>query len=152
MSSNFDDRPNQPWKDLDPSAAVERATHTMERFLQSGDVSRAFGEPAIHGERLLLPAAEVFTAAGFGAGYGAGGPEDEAGAGGGGGGGGHTFARPVALIEAGPDGVTVHPVVDLTKIALAALTAGTFVLGTWWKLRRAALTASPERPLPSEED
>ena len=33
----------------------------------------------------------------------------------GGGGGGYTFARPVAAITIGPDGVTVEPIVDATK-------------------------------------
>jgi uncharacterized spore protein YtfJ len=41
--------------------------------------------------------------------------------GGGGGGGGFSMGRPVAVISVGPDGVRVEPVVDATKIGLAAI-------------------------------
>jgi hypothetical protein len=37
--------------------------------------------------------------------------------------GGGSMGRPVAVITIGPEGVTVKPVVDATKIALAAVTA-----------------------------
>jgi uncharacterized spore protein YtfJ len=40
----------------------------------------------------------------------------------GGGGGGVTMGRPVAAIIIGPDGVTVEPIVDATKIAIALFT------------------------------
>ncbi|MBN1630162.1 MAG: hypothetical protein JW990_10390, partial [Thermoleophilia bacterium] len=76
---------------------------------------------------------------GFGSGMGfgpAGGPKSKAaseadassepapvGGGGGGGGGGGSIGRPVATIIIGPDGVSVKPVFDVTKIGLAALTA-----------------------------
>ncbi len=43
-------------------------------------------------------------------------------AGGGVGGGGGSSGRPVAIIVIGPDGVTVKPVVDVTKIVLAGVT------------------------------
>lgn len=39
------------------------------------------------------------------------------------GGGGGSSGQPVAIIIIGPDGVTVKPVVDVTKIALAGVTA-----------------------------
>jgi uncharacterized spore protein YtfJ len=51
------------------------------------------------------------------------------GMGSGGGGGGYTFSRPVALVIASADGVRVEPVLDVTKIALAALTTAGFMLG-----------------------
>ena len=71
---------------------------------------------------------------GFGAGYGAGGPDDANGVGGGGGGGGKALARPVAVVIADEEGVRVKPVVDPTKIALAALTAAGFILSTLFKM------------------
>ena len=40
----------------------------------------------------------------------------------GGGGGGVTLGRPVAAITVGPDGVSVEPIVDVTKIAIAFFT------------------------------
>jgi hypothetical protein len=49
--------------------------------------------------------------------------------------------RPVAIIASGPNGVTVRPVVDLTKVALAALTASAALLG----LRRATRKAGKSR-------
>ena len=42
---------------------------------------------------------------------------------GGGGGGGGSSGRPVAAIVIGPDGVKIEPVVDVTKIGLAAIGA-----------------------------
>ncbi len=53
----------------------------------------------------------------------------EHGAGFGFGGGGGAVGRPVAAIVIGPDGVKVRPVVDVTKIAIAAMTtwAGMFL-------------------------
>ncbi|MCL4561015.1 MAG: hypothetical protein M1281_10410, partial [Chloroflexi bacterium] len=54
---------------------------------------------------------------------------ERGGAGGGGGGGGRTFSRPVAVIVITPEDVIVSPVVDITKIALAALTTFGFMLG-----------------------
>ena len=44
-------------------------------------------------------------------------------AGGGGGGGGGSMGRPVAAIVISRDGVEVKPVLDVTKVSLAALTA-----------------------------
>jgi uncharacterized spore protein YtfJ len=53
------------------------------------------------------------------------------------GGGGGSSGRPVAIIIIGPDGVTVKPVVDVTKIALASITVcGTMVMRLW-RMRKA---------------
>ena len=46
------------------------------------------------------------------------------------------MGRPVAIIVIGPDGVTVKPVVDLTKLALAAITASAATLGVLRAMRR----------------
>jgi uncharacterized spore protein YtfJ len=85
----------------------------------------------------VLPAAEVVAVAGFGVGSGQGiGADRSGGRGGGGGGGGRVLSRAVAAVEVSPRGVRVHPVVDVTKIALAALTAAGFVIAGWSGLRR----------------
>jgi uncharacterized spore protein YtfJ len=73
---------------------------------------------------------------GFGMGVGSGGSDEQTGEGGGGGGGGFSLSRPVAVIVSGPDGVRVEPVIDATKIALAALTAGAFIIGMVGRLGR----------------
>src|SRR3989304_3171795 len=136
-------------------AAVEPVARTLERFFQIASVESVYTSPVEHGEKLIIPAAEVLGALGFGMGAGMGvsenpdekdgveegeGAEDKekpaeasnsgpgveiegSGVGGGGGGGGRVFARPVAVIISGPDGVKVEPVVDATKIALAFFTA-----------------------------
>jgi uncharacterized spore protein YtfJ len=130
--------------------AVEATQETLELFLETADVDRVYGQPIEHGETLLIPAAEVLTGLGFGLGYGSGSSPGEAGpeggpprgagsgGGGGGGGGGRTLSRPVAVIIAGPEGVRVEPIVDPTKIALAALTAFGFMAGMLMRMRRAA--------------
>jgi hypothetical protein len=42
----------------------------------------------------------------------------------------------VAVIVASPDGVEVRTVIDVTKIALAALTAAGFVMAAWRGMKR----------------
>lgn len=88
--------------------------------------SQVFSEPVRSGDRVVIPAAAIERAGGFGHGG------DQAGNGGGGGG-GRGLGRPVAVIEVGPEGVRIRPVVDLTKIGLTAIAAG---LTVWRALRR----------------
>jgi uncharacterized spore protein YtfJ len=113
----------------------------MERLLETADVSKVYGEPILHGDVMILPAAEVLAIAGFGMGSGGGIAVQQQGrksrgSGGGGGGGGKTLARTVAVIVASPEGVEVRPVIDFTKIALAALTAAGFVVAAWRGMKR----------------
>ena len=117
---------------------VDQAEHTFDRFLDVADARKVFGEPVRQGETTVIPAAEVITGMGFGFGFGRGSesgrePRQE---GGGGGGGGSVLARPVAVVVASADGVRVEPVIDLTKVALAAITAGGFMLATWLGMTR----------------
>ncbi len=152
------------------AAAVEPVERTMERYLEIASVKSVYNSPVQHGENMIIPAAEVLGAMGFGMGAGMGvgeysdkkdgvekgegaedkekpaetsksGPDEKAegggsGGGGGGGGGGYVFARPVAVIVSGPDGVRVEPVVDSTKIALAFFTALGFMVGMAARMRR----------------
>ena len=105
------------------------------------------------GTYTVIAAAEVTSGGGFGMGVGLGpaSKADETAAptveatplegretgGGGVGGGGGAMGRPVAIIAIGPDGVTIKPVVDVTKIALAGLTAWATMLGLLRARRRA---------------
>jgi uncharacterized spore protein YtfJ len=106
------------------------------------------------GTYIVITAAEVTSGGGFGMGMGLGpasrsdttaAPTVEAappegsqtGGGGGVGGGGGAMGRPVAIIAIGPDGVRIKPVVDVTKVALAGLTAGATMLGLLRARRRA---------------
>jgi uncharacterized spore protein YtfJ len=120
------------------AAAVDAIENTLDSFLAAASVEAVYGEPIKQRDMTIIPAAEVVSAMGFGLGYGAGGSDEEGGGqGGGGGGGGRVFSRPVAVIIATPDGVRVEPVFDLTKVVMAGLTAGAFVLGALVRMRRA---------------
>ena len=138
-----------------PQAALDLLQNTLEEFLVTADVHAVYGEPIEHGDTLIIPTAEVLCGMGVGAGYGLGtSPESEAGgdrgvssgSGGGGGGGGRVFSRPVAVIVSSPQGVRVEPVIDVTKIALASLTAAGFMAGMLLRM------LSPKKALPKIDD
>jgi uncharacterized spore protein YtfJ len=125
----------------DSAEAVHAVQDTLERFIDIADVHRVFGEPIRQGDVTILAAAEVVAGLGFGVGSGGGGKPSEEdgngqGGGGGGGGGGSILSRPVAVIVVDPSGVRVEPIVDQTKIGLAALTAAGFILTTLFRMLR----------------
>lgn len=117
----------------------ERVSKIAEKMFSAAQPGAVFGEPVRVGDFTLITASEVASGGGFGSGMGFGPPparrrqgqaaetpqgERQAPTGGGGmGGGGGASGRPVAVIEIGPEGVKIRPVVDVTKIALAAITA-----------------------------
>lgn len=125
----------QPNKLHDPAPALNTVQTTLDKFLAAAHVEAVYGPPVTQGENVVIPAAEVLSIAGFGAGLG-GGSERAAGAenagssggGGGGGGGGRVLSRPVAAIIMSPAGVRVEPIVDVTKIALATFTTLGFMV------------------------
>jgi uncharacterized spore protein YtfJ len=134
----------QPTFDNDFSAAASLsasslviAQETMEGFLQTAHINAVYGEPVFHEERVIIPTAEILCGMGFGVGSGGGNGAGEAGGtGGGGGGGGRVLSRPVAVIVASPSGVEVKPIVDITKIAMAGLTAFGFVATMIYRMTR----------------
>ncbi|MFW5940873.1 MAG: spore germination protein GerW family protein [Chloroflexota bacterium] len=112
----------------------EAANELMSQMFTVTRPEAVFAQPLTQGEYTAINASEVSVGLGFG--YGSGGglaPEEEhegteagqqaGGYGSGGGGGGGAMARPVAVIEIGPHGVRVEPIVDPTKIVLAFFTA-----------------------------
>jgi uncharacterized spore protein YtfJ len=126
----------------------EVKTHPLEKLLTFAQARTVYSEPVTVGDHTIITACEVTAMLGYG--YGTqpaatpngarphngvapetnGAPHETAPAPGkpgqGGGGGGTAFARPVAVINIGPEGVWVDPVVDVTKISLAAFVmAGT---------------------------
>ena len=113
---------------------------TMEEFLATADVSVVYGEPIQHEDTLIIPTAEVLAGLGFGFGSGSGNSPEGTdqkpaeGSGFGGGGGGRILSRPVAVVVASPEGVRVEPVIDITKIALAGLTALGFMVGMMFRM------------------
>jgi uncharacterized spore protein YtfJ len=104
------------------SAAVATG---LERLVHVS-AERVFGEPVRVGDRVVIPAASIEIASGFGFG-------GDHRANGGGGGGGGANGRPVAVIEAGPSGVRVKPVVDVTRIGLTVVAA---LLAVWRATRK----------------
>ena len=136
---------------------VEKASNQippmLDRVLAAARSDAVYSQPIISGNDTVITASEVTAGGGFGSGIGFGPgmspPEQEqsseegssseqADSGGGGlGGGGGSAGRPVAIIIIGPDGVTVKPVFDLTKIALAGVTAGITLLTMFRRVRRA---------------
>ena len=114
-----------------------RADEVAQRALQVRLVSgldrlinvsaeRVFREPIHVGETVVIPAAAIQFGGGFGFG------SDNL-SNGGGGGGGWNDGRPVAVVEAGPNGVRVKHVVDVTRIGLTLVAAG---LTVWRATRR----------------
>lgn len=131
------DRGSQTGQPLDAGAPVHSVQATMDRFLSAASVEAVYGTPVRQGENIVIPAAEVLSVAGFGLGSGGSsqGTREPESAGGGGGGGGRVLSRPVAAIVISPAGVRVEPILDLTKIILAGLTALGFVAATLSRMR-----------------
>ena len=123
----------------------ENSQQILEKFVETARPSSVFAPPLTAGEYTVITASEVYAGMGIGFGGGGGsGPADAeepagdqppaeqpaadedlppgSGVGYGGGGGGVTLGRPVAAITIGPDGVSVEPIVDATKIAIAFFT------------------------------
>jgi len=125
----------------------EQATAIAERIFAAAQSRAVWGDP-VHAEGYtVIPASEVMAGGGFGYGFGIGRSPgvssrvasqdgDNEGSGGGSGGGGGALGRPVATIIIGPDGVRVRPVVDVTRIALAAVTTWAAMAMTIMSLRR----------------
>lgn len=126
--------------------AREQAATMLEKIFAAAQPGAVYGQPVGAEGHTVITTAEVTSGGGFGMGMGLGPPsrpgsraaptaeaaqlEDrQTGGAGGLGGGGGAMGRPVAVIAIGPDGVTVKPVVDVTKVALAGLTAWASMLG-----------------------
>ena len=123
--------------------ALEKVFEVVDKLRDTASADAAFGEPREVEGRVLIPVASVFT--GLGAGFGRGTPEDEgeseaqegageadASEGEGGGAGGGAGSRPVAVIEVTEDETIVRPIVDETKVALAGVALGGWVI--FWLL------------------
>jgi uncharacterized spore protein YtfJ len=133
--------------------AGEQAPKMLEKILAAAQPGAVFGQPVDAGGYTLITACEVTSGGGFGLGMGHGpAPKPDAKQappaetaqpakrsikGSGLGGGGGSMGRPVAIIAVGPNGVTVKPIVDVTKVVLAALTALAATLGLQRTVRKA---------------
>lgn len=117
----------------------EQLSGVIERIYSAAQPGAVFSEPVKSGNYTVIMASEVAVGGGFGSGSGLAPQEKKAdenspqspqlSGGSGIGGGGGSSGRPVAIIVIGPDGVTVKPIFDITKIALAGITAwGTMLM------------------------
>lgn len=112
---------------------------TVSKLVDAADVSKVYGRPIKQGDVSVIPASENLTLMGFGLGNWEGSEEGEEGgygSGGGGMGGGRTLSRPVAIVVVTPDGAYVEPVLDPTKILMAAFTAAGFMFGMMYRMVR----------------
>jgi uncharacterized spore protein YtfJ len=133
--------------------ACQQAATMLDKVFAAAQPGAVYGQPVGAERYTVITAAEVTSGGGFGMGMGLGPPstpgrkaapmaaaqpgDRQTGGAGGLGGGGGAMGRPVAIIVIGPDGVRVKPVVDLTKVALAGLTAWATMLGLLRARRRA---------------
>lgn len=121
----------------------EQIEKALGRVLAAAEPGVVFSEPVESGGYTVITASQVTSAGGFGSGTGLGSSPGSgqttaasSGAGGGMGGGGFAASRPVAAIVIGPDGVRVKPIVDVTRLALAGITAWGAMLVTLYRMRR----------------
>ena len=112
-------------EDVAQEALHVRLVSGLDR-LTNLSADRVFREPVHVGETVVIPAAAIQFAGGFGFG------SDNV-SNGGGGGGGWNEGRPVAVIEAGPGGVRVKPILDVTRVGLTLVAAA---LTVWRATRR----------------
>ncbi len=124
-------------------AAAGSLEQVLSQLVSNANVSTVFGSPIERDGATIIPCSEI--AVGFGMGSGTG-PVDERGnpTGGGGGGGGGSQGRPVAVIVMTKEGVHIEPVLDLTKVVLAAFTTGAFML--FWFGRLSGLSRKDKSP------
>jgi uncharacterized spore protein YtfJ len=116
----------------------EEASELISRLFEVAKPGVVFSEPVTAEGRTVITASEISIGMGIGFGVGGGSGSTEegegeetagsgqvggVGIGGGGGGAGGSSGRPVAVVIIEPAGVRVEPVVDATKLGLAALTA-----------------------------
>ena len=106
---------------------IDPTEQALSKLVITASADAVFGEPVVNGDTTVIPCSEVAMGMGMGSGSG---PVDENGnpTGSGSGGGGGARGRPVAAIVITQEGVRVEPIFDLTKIILASLTTGTFIL------------------------
>jgi uncharacterized spore protein YtfJ len=120
----------------DTAKGREQTLALAEKLFAVAQPGSVYSQPVQSGSYTLITASELMAWFGFGSGVAGGAPasaegsasgesraRQASGAGGGSGGGGGSSGRPVAVITIGPEGVQIKPVVDVTKLGIAALTA-----------------------------
>jgi uncharacterized spore protein YtfJ len=126
-----------------PANTNQTVEQIMSQLVNVARADAVFGQPMERGNAIVIPCSEVSAGLGMGSGSG---PIDEKGnsTGGGYGAGGGARGRPIAAIVITSDGVHVEPIMDMTKIVLAALSTGAFML--FWLGRLSRITGSDKGP------
>ena len=101
-------------------SGAEQVSRALER---AGSGEGAVGPATVVGDHTVIPLIETFASGGFGGGSGVGIDGGSEGSGGGGGGGGIGRSRTIAVADVGPEGVKIRPVIDITGLALPAVSA-----------------------------
>lgn len=123
--------PSEPRQSTAESASEQMVADVFERMIATARTEAVFTPPQTVDGRTVILAADVMCGLGFGSGGGHG-PEGT-GSGRGAGGGGGARSRPVAAIISSPEGIEIKPIVDATRIVLAAVATAGFMLV--WLLR-----------------
>jgi uncharacterized spore protein YtfJ len=128
------------------SFTAEHVGQTVSRLLETAKAEAVFGRPIEREGVTIIPVSEVNVGLGVGGGKGfnPAKEQEKQSSGEGAGGGGGAKGRPVAVIVLGRDGVSVRPVLDLTKVLLAVLTTAGVAL-FWLGLRGQAAPARPPK-------
>ncbi len=123
---------------FDPTDSINFTDKTVTKLLDAAKVDAVYGKPVQYADTTIIPTAEVLSVAWVGAGAGGGrsSKDENIGGGSGAGGGGRVLSRPVAAIVITSGEVRVEPIVDVTKIGIAALTAAGFGLAMIARMSR----------------
>jgi uncharacterized spore protein YtfJ len=115
-------------------SGAEQVSRALQR---AGSGEGAVGPATVAGDHTVIPLVETFASGGFGGGSGIGTEGESRGSGAGGGGGGIARSRTIAIADVGPDGVKVRPVIDVTGLAIPAVSAvAALLLGRRRRRRR----------------
>ena len=134
-------------------SSIDEMVHRLSTIPEESGASACFGAAVERDGHTLIPVARV--AFGYGAGFGRGsaaqprghgaGEGEEAGGEGGGGGGGSS-STPVAVIDITANEVRIEPIVDSTRISVAAFAlAGWVTFWLFWTVRTIARQAAQTR-------
>lgn len=127
-----------------PIATADPTEQVLSRMVTTARVDTIFGQPIERGDATVIPCSEIVVGVGMGSGSG---PSEEGKqTGGGSGGGGGVRGRPVAAIVISREGVRVEPILDMTRVVLAAFTTGAFILfwiGQLARMRRSGKGKGP---------
>lgn len=123
----------------------------LEKIFGAAQPDAVYSKPVVAHNYTVITASEVTAGGGFGSGTGFGpatptpaekpvdgreAQEEPVNSGGSGmGGGGGSAGRPVAIIVIGPEGVSIKPIFDITKIALAGIAAWITMLTVLRRMR-----------------